>query len=46
MFFKLSLILEGATEKVSQFVMPLKPIKDFILMIKTVFFNATESLEQ
>jgi hypothetical protein len=40
MFLKMSLILEGATEKLSQFI-SLKLIhnKTFVLMNKNVFFN-------
>jgi hypothetical protein len=40
-FFKLSLIKEGATEKVSQFILPLKSIynKTFCLITQNVFFE-------
>jgi len=42
------LILEGATEEVLQFRMPLKSIynKNFILMNESVFFNIVEKLIQ
>jgi len=39
---KLSLIIEGATEKVSQFTIPMKPIYNknfFVLINKNVIFE-------
>ncbi len=46
--FTISLIIEGATEKVLQFMLPLKSIykKSFGLTLKNVFLNTAERLEK
>jgi hypothetical protein len=47
--FALSLIIEGATEKASQFVMPLSSIciKTFVLNgLKKVFLNSVDMFKQ
>ncbi len=43
-FFGLALIIEGAAEKVSQFLMPIKSIyiKNKVFNLKNVFSNTTE----
>jgi len=48
MFFAFSLIIEGATERVLQFIMPLKPIcnRNFGFIEQKVFLNNTESFKQ
>ncbi len=48
-FFAFSLIIEGTTEKVLQFIMPLKLIysRNFgFIAQKNVFLNTTESFKQ
>jgi len=48
-FFAFSLIIEGTTEKVLQFIMPLKSIysRNFgFIAQKNVFLNTTESFKQ
>ncbi len=47
-FLKLTLITEGATEKVSQFILPLKSFYDkkpLVSVAKNVFLNATKKFE-
>jgi hypothetical protein len=49
MFFAFSLIIEGTTEKVLKFIMPLKSIhnRNFgLIEQKNVFLNPTESFKQ
>ncbi len=47
-FFAFSLFIEGATEKVLQFIMPLKSIyiKNLGFIEKKIFFNTTERFKQ
>ncbi len=47
-FFTFSLTVEGATEKVWQFIMPLKSIysKNAGFTVQNVFLNTTDRLKQ
>jgi hypothetical protein len=47
MFFKLLLTIEGAIDKVLQFIMPIYNYnKTFVFLNKNVFFNIVQSLKQ
>ncbi len=48
MFFAFSIIIEGTTEKVMQFMMPLKSVynKNLGFMEKNVFLNTTDRFKQ